>query len=82
MPCDLRIDDNARQEFCILRNMHPVGARIGQFMNGPLYDSIEDEWGRVYRYVGVCPRVGRHYAIVLGKREFIYPPGIIYRMFG
>jgi hypothetical protein len=68
------------QEFFILRNMKPVGPEIGRLGDIPLHEAVEDEWGRTYRYVGIASRVGSKYAVNLGEREFILPPGVVYRM--
>lgn len=68
------------QTFNILRNLKPIGRQIGFFHDTPLYDSVEDEWGRVYCFAGICWRSGARYNVLLGAREFIQPPGIIYRM--
>ena len=80
MPCDLRVHDRSYQEFFILRNMRPVGPQIGIFGDVPLHEAVRDEWGRIYRYVGVCSVADRTCTGKLGEREFILPPGIIYRM--
>jgi hypothetical protein len=84
MPGSFRVYSNSDRE-CILRNVKPVGGAIGKYDGAPLYDFAEDEWGRIYRYVGICSRSLPHnsskkYAAILGDREFIHPPGIIYRM--
>jgi hypothetical protein len=80
MPGDFRIYGHSYQEFLILRNMRPAGPKIGMFGDTPLHEAVEDEWGRIYRYVGICSVVDRKYSDTLSEREFVLPPGIIYRM--
>ena len=80
MPCDFRIYGSPYQEFFILRNMTAIGPEVGKFSGVPFHAEIQDEWGRIYRYVGTSPRKGPNYTAKLGEKEFILPPGIVYRM--
>jgi hypothetical protein len=80
MPCNFRTHSSRHQEFFILRHTTPVGPEIGKFAGISFHAEIEDEWGRIYRYVGTSPRKGPNYIVKLREREFILPPGIIYRM--
>jgi len=80
MPCDFRTYSSPYQEFFILRHTRPFGPEIGKFSGIPFHAEIQDEWGRIYRYAGTSPRKGPHYTAKLGDKEFILPPGIIYRM--
>jgi hypothetical protein len=80
MPCNFRAYSSPQQEFFILRQTTPVGPEIGTFAGIPFHAEIQDEWGRIYRYAGTSPRKGPDYIVKLREREFILPPGIIYRM--
>lgn len=86
MPANLRIYGLADQEFRILRGTKPIGPVIGHLADAPLYESVEDEWGRRYHYAGICElnKSANHsksrFVSVLRLGEFILPPGIIYKM--
>jgi hypothetical protein len=81
MPCDFRTyGGQAYQEFFILRNTRPAGPEIAKFAGVPVHAKVEDEWGRFYQYAGTSSRSGSKYTVTLGEREFILPPGIVYRM--
>ena len=80
MPCDFRVYGQTYREYFVLRNMKPAGPEIGRLGDVALHDMLEDQWGRHYRYVGVCPSVGGAWGDRLNTGEFILPPGVVYRM--
>ena len=80
MPCDFRVYGQTYREYFVLRNMKPVGPEIGRLGDAVLHEVLEDQWGRHYRYVGVCPSARGAWADRLNPGEFILPPGVVYRM--
>src|SRR6185437_7817969 len=80
MPCDFRMYGPEYPEYFVLRNMTPVGPEVGRLGDVALHEMLEDQWGRSYQYVGVCPSAGQAWGNRLDKGEFILPPGIVYRM--
>lgn len=86
MPASFRIYSPIGQDHCVLRQAKPVGPPIGLYRNLPLHEAVQDELGRVYRYVGVCEQRSPsfhcpdQFATHLGDGEFILPPGVVYRM--
>lgn len=80
MPCDFRVYGHTYREYFVLRNTKLIGPEIGRLGDVPLHEVLEDEWGRSYRYVGVCPSGSSVLPVPLNTGEFILPPGVVYRM--
>jgi hypothetical protein len=80
MPCDFRVYGQTYREYFVLRNMKPVGPEIGRLGEALLHEVLEDQWGRHYRYVGVCASARGAWEDRLNPGEFILPPGVVYRM--
>ncbi len=71
-------------EYSILQNAKPAGPTIGKLDGNEFSEFVSDEFGRIFVYSGVAPRLsnGRFDDAALKDGEFIVPPGLIYRYRG
>jgi hypothetical protein len=67
-------------EFSILHNTKAEGPTIGQLDGREISEFVIDEFGRLFAYSGVAPRLsdGRFDDAALKVGEFIVLPGLIY----
>jgi hypothetical protein len=65
----------------MLHDVRPTGRKIGLYSGFEFFESVIDQFGKRFDYVGVAPRKfnGRPDADALGKGEFILRPGLVYR---
>jgi hypothetical protein len=68
-------------EYSILDDVQPAGRSVGTYAGREIPESVVDEFGRRFVYVGVAPRKwnGRYDGDALGPGEFIVRPGLVYR---
>ncbi len=71
-------------EYCILHNTTPDGPVIGKLDGREFSEFVQDEFGRLFCYSGVAPRLsdGRFDDAALKDGEFIVLPGLIYKYRG
>jgi hypothetical protein len=71
-------------EYSILYNARPAGPTIGKLDGNAFSEFVADEFGRIFVYRGVAPRLsnGQFDDAALNDGEFIVPPGLIYRYRG
>jgi hypothetical protein len=71
-------------EYSILQNAKPAGPAIGRLDGNEFSEFVSDEFGRIFVYSGVAPRLGNGEFddAALKDGEFIVPPGLIYRYRG
>lgn len=71
-------------EYSILHNTRPEGPAIGRLDGMEFSEFVLDEFGRIFAYSGVAPRLsnGRFDDAALKSGEFIVPPGLIYKYRG
>jgi len=71
-------------EYSILHNTKPEGATIGKLDGREISEFVTDEFGRLFAYSGVAPRLsnGQFDDAALKPGEFIVPPGLIYQYRG
>jgi hypothetical protein len=76
------LDGHRRAEFFMLRQAVPTGPVIGFYSGALIHQSIADEWGRRYTFVGIATfrRRGVYDCDALKTAEFILAPGLIYRL--
>ena len=69
-------------EYCLLNGTQPAGPKIGDYRGQPIHESVVDEFGRRFVFVGVATRYpnGALNPDVLRTGEFILRPGLVYRM--
>jgi hypothetical protein len=67
-------------EFSILHNTKAIGPAIGRLDGLEFFEFVTDEFGRLFSYSGVAPRLsnGRLDDTALRAGEFIVLPGLIY----
>ena len=72
---------SARLEFCILDAVKPLGRPLGRFGDKEFSEAVVDAFGRRLTFAGIAPRTanGGYDEAALRDREFIVPPGLIYR---
>jgi hypothetical protein len=68
-------------EYSILRDVTQEGCSMGSYNGQDISESVIDEFGRRFAYVGLAPRKwnGDYDGNALGPGEFIVPPGLVYR---
>lgn len=68
-------------EYSILHGVTPAGRSVGTYAGQDIPETIVDEFGRHFAYVGVAPRKwnGHYDGNALAPGEFIVPPGLVYR---
>jgi hypothetical protein len=68
-------------EYSILRNVTPTGCAVGTYAGQEISETVADEFGRRFAYVGIAlrKRNGQFDANALGPGEFIVLPGLVYR---
>ena len=81
------IADNLRMhriEYSILHNPTFEGPVIGRLNGEAFSEFVVDEFGRLFAYSGVAPRLsdGRFDEAALKAGEFIVLPGLIYKYCG
>ncbi len=71
-------------EYSMLHNTTPQGPAIGQLDGHEFSEFILDEFGRLFVFCGVAPRLssGQFDDAALKDGEFIVPPGLIYKYRG
>lgn len=71
-------------EYSILHNAKPAGPTIGKLDGKAFSEFVADEFGRLFVYSGVAPRLsnGQFDDAALKDGEFIVPPGLIYKYRG
>ena len=59
---------------------HEGGAAVGYINGHPIIDTVVDDAGRCYRYMGLAPRLrdGRLNVLSLRPGEWIVEPGLVY----
>jgi len=69
-------------EYFILANLRNRGPIIGRLADHPISETVVDDRGSSYRYVGVAPRNpnGRYDVEALRPGEWIVQPGLIYAL--
>ncbi|MEW6633042.1 MAG: hypothetical protein AB1440_19410 [Pseudomonadota bacterium] len=67
-------------EYFVLANLRNEGPIIGRLADHPISETVIDDRGSSYRYVGVAPRNpgGRYDVEALRPGEWIVQPGLIY----
>lgn len=75
-------DGRRRAEFFMLRAVVRAGPVIGRYAGAEIYQSIVDEWGRRYIFVGIATirSEGDYDCDALRTGEFILAPGLVYRL--
>jgi hypothetical protein len=68
-------------EYSILHGVTPAGRSMGTYAGQDISESVVDEYGRYFVYVGLVPRKwnGHYDGNALGPGEFIVPPGLVHR---
>ena len=71
-------------EWSMVHNARATGPSIGYYADREIAESVVDEFGRCFFYVGVAPRKqnGAFNVDALAAGEFILQPGLIYRCAG
>ncbi len=71
-------------EYSILHHAKPAGPTIGRLNGNAFSEFVYDEFGRIFVYRGVAPRLrnGQFDDAALKDGEFIVPPGLIYKYRG
>ena len=71
-------------EYSILHVTTPEGPAIGRLDGKEFSEFVQDEYGRIFAYVGVAPRLssGRFDEAALKDGEFTVMPGLIYKYRG
>ncbi len=71
-------------EYSTLHNTTPEGPVIGKLGGREFSEFVRDEFGRLFSYSGVAPRLsnGRFDDTALKDGEFIVLPGLIYKYRG
>jgi hypothetical protein len=71
-------------EYSILHNTKSEGPTIGKLDGKEISEFVTDEFGRLFAYSGVAPRLsnGRLDDTALKAGEFIVLPGLIYKYRG
>ena len=71
-------------EYCMLHEVKPVGPILGFLADREIFDSVVDQFGRMFRFAGVVSRKanGEIDENALAPGEFILRPGLIYRHIG
>ena len=69
-------------DFLWLHNARPAGPVIGKIGDDEIPESVIDEFGRAYNYVGLAPRTwnGILDADGLKTGEFLFRSGLVYRL--
>jgi hypothetical protein len=69
-------------EYSILHDVKPTGPSLGVYNESEIPDSVVDDCGRRFVYVGVAPRRwnGQFDGDTLRPGEFILRPGLVYRI--
>jgi hypothetical protein len=69
-------------EYCMLHDVKPVGRSVGFYADREIPESVIDQFGRRFDYVGVATRKpnGQLDGDALGTGEFILRPGLVYRL--
>ena len=69
-------------EYFLLRNVTAKGPVVGHYEGQDVRQSIVDEWGRRYSFVGIAAFKwnGEYDCDALKAGEFILPPGLVYRL--
>lgn len=64
-----------------LSRTKPCGKEIGRLGDNPIFDVVQDEHGRQYRYSGIAPVTPSGFdPSMLRKGEFIVARRLIYRL--
>ena len=76
------ISPNRPIEYSMIHAARPAGPTIGTYAGQEIYESIVDEFGRLFYFTGIAPRrlKGGFAAEALKPGEFILQPGLVYRL--
>jgi hypothetical protein len=69
-----------RVAYATLHHIKASGELIGSYRDQPIYETVTDEFGRRYTYLGLAPRLrsGKFDPDALAAGEFILMPGLLY----
>jgi hypothetical protein len=69
-------------EYSMIHSARSAGPAIGTYAGEEIYESIVDEFGRLFYFTGIAPRRldGGFAAEALKPGEFILQPGLVYRL--